>query len=126
MSCAGAEPKEGCVKPTRVRLAILLACLTALSGCIIVPIPNRRAEGTGVDAKVVDSETLAPIPHARVEDDGDPRRVTESDGAGHFLLPCVYQWHAGYLWGVLSYPIWPFTADVWMCGCQVRITAPGY
>lgn len=100
--------------------------LVALPGCIVLPIPNRSVHAYAVESRVVDAQTLAPIPHARIRDADDPSRAVEADSTGHFRLGCDYRWHAGYLLGTISYPIWPFTEDVTPPTRAFTVSAPGY
>ena len=102
-----------------------LCGLLAVSGCIILPIPNARVEGSGVRSQILDADTGKPIPGAKVSDRVNGGDAT-TDAEGRFCLQPHVQWHAGYLSGVLDYPIWPFTGDVIMPERSIRIAAPGY
>ncbi|MEI8196576.1 MAG: hypothetical protein WCI73_11755, partial [Phycisphaerae bacterium] len=93
-------------------IGLMLLCLVMVPGCLALPIPNRSVDAYAVESQVVDAQTHAPIPHAQIHDAHDPSHAAVSDASGRFRLGCVYQWYAGYLWGVISYPIWPFTTDI--------------
>lgn len=93
-------------------------------GCVILPVPNAREEGAGVRSRVLDAEDGKPV-RATIRDLVGGETAT-TDAAGAFLLKPHVQWHAGYLLGVISYPIWPFTGDLFMPGRSFRIEAPGY
>jgi hypothetical protein len=104
-------------------MTVLLFATT--QGCIL-PIPNRSVDLYGVESRVVDARTHVAVPHVRIFDaDGSDLRA-ESDGSGRFRLACKYQWHAAYLWGVLSYPILPFTTDITPPVRKFKVIAPGY
>lgn len=108
------------------RIVLLIGISFAACGCVVLPLPNYRVEGYGVKSRVVDAETGAPIVGAKIIDAANPNKTVKTDKNGDFhLLPNV-QWHFGYLWGVLSYPIWPFTGDVVLGDRSIRIISPGY
>ena len=94
-------------------------------GCLVLPVPNPRVEGAGVRAQVVDEDTGRPIENAAVSD-SIHGEATKTDACGRFYLRPHIQWHAAYLWGVLSYPILPFTGDVVVPTRTVRVEAAGY
>jgi hypothetical protein len=103
----------------------LLLLLIPLGGCML-PIPNRSVVEFAVQSRVVDAQTQAVLPHAKIIDANDPKQKTESDNAGRFQLEGVYQWHAGYLIGPISYPIWRFTSDIVIPQREIRVVAAGY
>ena len=111
--------------PTVLLVAVVAGVLITNVGCIVLPIPNTRVEGSGLKSRVVDADSGRPVAGARVFSTYDDRNATV-DAAGRFELPPHVQWHFGYLAGVLDYPIWPFTGDVLLPGCSVRVEAPGY
>ncbi|HZL37714.1 MAG TPA: hypothetical protein VFC78_20525 [Tepidisphaeraceae bacterium] len=104
----------------------LALALFGMTGCIVIPFPNRSTDAYGVRSKVIDAQTNAPIPKAHIYA-CDSRERAVSDDSGHFQLHPITRWHAGYLTGVLSYPIWPYTGDVPpRFERRFRIVAPGY
>jgi len=105
--------------------AVLLVLLFATQGCLMVPFPNRSTDAFGVVSQVVDAESGAPVPHARIYAH-DPHAFVEADEAGRFQIEPLLQWHAGYLFGVISYPIWPATTDVVPRRRTFKVVAPGY
>jgi hypothetical protein len=100
--------------------------LVVTSGCLIIPIPNARIEGNGMRSKVVDADTGQPVAGARVSTVDYEKRVAVADAHGDFSLDPHVQWHAAYLWGVIGYPIWPFTGDAISSECSVLVEVPGY
>jgi hypothetical protein len=109
-----------------MKVTLPLTLLFLLQGCIILPVPNRRVEGYGVTACVVDAQDGHPIANVRVVDATNARCFALTAPNGCFRLNPIVQWHAGYLWGVISYPIWPFTGDLITGDRTISITAPGY
>jgi hypothetical protein len=105
--------------------AMAAPLLITAQGCI-VPIPNRSVDLYGVESRVVDARTHLAVPGAWIYDADDAELRAESDGSGGFRLAGKYQWHAAYLWGVLSYPILPFTTDVTPPVREFKVVAPGY
>ena len=105
----------------------LTLCLlfTSLTGCLALPIPNARVEGSGIKSRVMDATTLQPVANATVL---DPIHCQTSvtNRNGQFCLAPHYQWHAGYLISAISYPIWPTTGDIILPRRLVRVVAPGY
>jgi hypothetical protein len=118
------------MKPTRAIIArLLIGTLGALllSGCVIVPIPNRSVQGYGVTGRVIDARTHLPVNAARieaVEDKPDPR-VAFSDAEGEFKLKPRYGWHGGYMYAVHQSPVFPY-ANGPASLVIIHITAPGY
>lgn len=109
-----------------MRLFFVAGLLAMSAGCVVLPVPNCRLEGYGVASRVVDADTGRPISGARVADVRDERRAVMTNEDGRFRLEPYVQWHFGYLWGVTSYPIWPFTGDIVDPDRSVRIHAAGY
>jgi hypothetical protein len=115
-----------------MHMAMAASALLALGGCLALPIPNRSCDGFGVDSRVVDAQTLAPIAGARIAVVGIAGPATDAASSvavgpdGHFRIEPVYHWHAGYLFGVISYPIWPFTRDRVAPICGISVHAAGY
>lgn len=108
------------------RLFIALAAVSWLlygSGC--VPIPNTRVEGEGIKAYIIDAGTKLPVAKATIRDPVYGMSTTTALDGGFFLKPHV-QSHWGYLFGPISYPIWPFTYDVAPLGRRFRVEAAGY
>lgn len=111
----------------RIREFSILLLLTATGGCVIVPFPNQSIELFGVQSQVVDAQTHAPIRHVQVILPAlDSVSHVEADESGRFRIKPVTRWHAGYLLGVLSYPIWPFTSDVVAPARSFKLVAAGY
>lgn len=109
-----------------IRLALLTALLVIASGCVVLPVPNYRIEGHGVASRIIEAESGRPIAGATVVDANDERRSVTTNEDGRFILDPHVRWHFGYLWGVISYPIWPFTGDVVIPHRVLRVTADGY
>ena len=105
---------------------ILLSTSLAIPGCIVVPFPNSRVEGYGVISRVVDADNGHPIAGAKVVDATDETRTVTTDASGKFQLEPMVRWHFGYLYGVVSYPIWPFTHDLLLPHRSISIVAAGY
>ena len=108
------------------RLTLFAGMLAVMPGCIVLPIPNSRVEGFGVTSQVVDIETGRPVAGATVIDESNERCAVTTNADGRFKLDPRVQWHFGYLWGVISYPIWPFTGDLVNPDRSVRVLAEGY
>ncbi len=60
-----------------------LAGILGLSGCLILPIPNARVEGSGVKSQILDAATGKPIPGAKVSDPVNGGGAT-ADAEGRF------------------------------------------
>ena len=102
-------------------------CALLLSGCVIVPVPNRAVEGYGVTGQVIDAKTHLPVKAARiqaVEEEPQPR-VASSDAEGDFVLKPRYKWHGGYMYAIHKSPEFPHT-DGPASVLIIAITAPGY
>jgi hypothetical protein len=97
-----------------------------MSGCIVLPVPNCRVEGHGVTSQVVDAATGRPVPNARVSDVRDDQRAVVAGADGRFTLEPHVQWHMGYQYSAIPYPIWPTTGDVFIPSRCIRIRAAGY
>lgn len=109
-----------------VRTYFVLILPVFASGCLILPVPNRSLDAWGVESSLVDAITGLPIPHAVVRDVHNEHVCVRSGSDGHFRLEPIYQWHAGYLFGVLSYPIWPYTGDLRFQSRSISVSADGY
>jgi hypothetical protein len=95
-------------------------------GCIVLPVPSSRVEGYGVASQVVDAQSGSPVVGAKVVDVADEHRAVTTNADGRFRLEPHVQMHWGYLWGAISYPIWPFTGDVVILDRTVRVIGDGY
>lgn len=109
-----------------VRSYVTLILPIFASGCLILPVPNRSLDAWGVESSVVDATTGLPIPDAVVRDVHNERVRVRSGSDGRFRLEPIYQWHAGYLFGVLSYPIWPYTGDLRFQFRSICVSTAGY
>jgi hypothetical protein len=109
---------------TLLKLALAVVCLAAMPGCMI-PVPNRSVDAFGVESKVVGAQSGRAIPFAQISDTFHDLQV-RSDADGRFRIASVTQWHAGYLVGPISYPVWPATADVVLPCRSFFVSAAGY
>ena len=100
-----------------------------LSGCVIVPLPNRAVQEYGVAGRVIDARTHLPVNAAQiqaVEDQPQPR-IAFSDAEGEFTLKPRYRWHGGYMYAVHPSPVFPYSdASPSAAIIIITITAPGY
>ncbi|QVL32736.1 carboxypeptidase regulatory-like domain-containing protein [Telmatocola sphagniphila] len=107
-----------------LKIVIMTILMIPLSGCVLAPIPNSRVEGFAVQSRLLDAETKQPIPNAKIiAVDGDTS-ITDSDG--RFELKKHTQQHYGFLLGVISYPVLPFTTDLVSRSRAFRVNAVGY
>jgi hypothetical protein len=68
------------------RLLLSVACLSAFTGCVVVPLPHVTRKSASVSGKVVDGATGRPIEGAFVEvviNEGGARRHAWSGGEKH-------------------------------------------
>lgn len=112
----------------RLAISVAAGLCFFLQGCLIIPFPNSRIEGNGVSSTLVDADNGRPIALARVAIEGarGHPRAAVTDSLGRFRITPHVQWHAAYLLSPISYPIWPFTGDVIIGDCAIRVAAPGY
>lgn len=114
----------------KYRQILFLISFVFLTGCIC-PIPNSRLESYGIEGKLVDYKTKKPITNAVIIGYAlDPvyydKEYTETDENGVFKLEPFYKWHYGYFISPISYPIWPFTGDIFPIEKRIKVIAPNY
>jgi hypothetical protein len=107
-------------------LLSVMALSSMLVGCVALPVPNCRVEGHGVTSQVIDAETGRPVPSARVSDARNDREAVVAGADGRFTLEPHVQWHLGYQFGAIPFPIWPTTGDMFIPSRCIRIRAAGY
>ena len=100
-----------------------------LTGCVF-PVPNSRVESYGIKGTLFDHDTKKTIKEAVIIGYGANTELkneyVEVDKNGNFSIEPFYQWHYGFFFSPISYPIWPFTGDIFCLKKRIKVIAPNY
>ena len=90
-----------------MKTILILGFSIFLSGCVILPIPNRSLAHPGIQGRVVSSDDQKQVGSARITSLNEERNPIYTDNQGHFFIPPSYQWHGALMLGPLTKPILP-------------------
>lgn len=118
-----------CIRHLAV-LTLVLIC----SSCVI-PVPHRRVQRRGLEGWVTDAQTGKPIAGAKIqirkksqspESDQEFETVAVSGRNGRFRQKSDYSWHGAYLFGPISYSLFPYFDMAYPGAATGRVSAMGY
>jgi len=95
-----------------------------ITSCVL-PVPHRRVHVDGVDARIVSESDGRPVSGATISTSNGDMIITTADVDGRFRIKPQYGWHGAYLFGPISYSLWPHF-DLSKPRPPFRVSATGF
>ncbi|BDS06245.1 hypothetical protein NT6N_12850 [Oceaniferula spumae] len=104
---------------------VSIAVITFICNSCILPVPHRRVHAPGHEGQVLDEQTKQPVVGAKITSDPDETSSVMTNTEGKFRIKPVYGWHGAYLFGPISYSMFPHF-DMPLRSTPFWIVADGY